>query len=155
MNRITTNISSESKRRSNFLYENLTSQIIGHSYEVMNELGIGFLESVYHKAFDLALRSGGLDVQSEVSLNVSFRGQNVGHFRADLVIEQKVIVEVKVAEAIVGEHKAQVINYLCASNLLVGLIINFGQAKIQTARLHHPSTLLSAPKHSPEGAALY
>jgi GxxExxY protein len=62
----------------------------------------------------------------------------VGNFRADLIIEQKVIVEVKVADAIAGEHKAQVINYLCASGLLVGLIVNFGQAKIQTARLHHP-----------------
>ena len=144
MDRITANISrSESNKRGLFLYENLTRQIIGHSYEVMNELGIGFLESVYHKAFEVALRSAGLDVQSEMPLNVSFRGQNVGNFRADLSIEQKVIVEVKVAEAIVGEHKAQVINYLCASDLLVGLIVNFGQAKIQTARLHHPSTLVS------------
>jgi GxxExxY protein len=146
--------SSESSRRA-FLYENLTREIIGYSYEVMNELGIGFLESVYHKAFEVALRSGGLDVQSEVSLNVSFRGQLVGSFRADLIVEQKVIVEVKVAETIAGEHKAQVINYLCASSLLVGLIINFGQAKIQTARLHHPRMLSTAPKNSPEGATLH
>src|ERR1700694_4959521 len=106
MDRITTNIElSGSNKESSFLYENLTRQIIGHSFEVMNELGIGFLESVYHKAFEVALRSGGLNVQSEVSLDVSFRGHNVGNFRADLIVEQKVIVEVKVAEAIVGEHK--------------------------------------------------
>jgi GxxExxY protein len=146
--------SSESSKRG-FLYENLTRQIIGYSYEVMNELGIGFLESVYHKAFEVALCSGGLDVQSEVPLNVSFRGQNVGSFRADLIVEKKVIVEVKVAETIAGEHKAQVINYLCASDLLVGLIINFGQAKIQTARLHHPKALSIAPEICPEGATLY
>ncbi|MGE5350872.1 MAG: GxxExxY protein [Acidobacteriota bacterium] len=139
MNRIEAKINCSKLNRKGFLHENLTRQIIGHSYEVMNELGRGFLESVYHKAFEVALRSGGLIVESEVSLKVSFRGHNVGNFRADLIVEQKVMVEVKVAEAIVGEHKAQVINYLCASNLLVGLIVNFGQAKIQTARLHHPS----------------
>lgn len=154
MDRITTNIERSSSNRKNFLYENLTRQIIGHSYAVMNELGVGFLESVYHKALEIALRSGGLDVQTEAPLNVSFRGHSIGKFRVDLIVEQKVIIEIKVAEAIIGEHKAQVINYLCASGLLVGLIINFGRAKIQTVRLHHPSVLPDIPKYSPEGATL-
>jgi GxxExxY protein len=125
----TVNIEHPASNRKNFLYENLTRQIIGHAYAVMNELGVGFLESVYHKAFEIALRSGGFEVQIEAPLNVSFRGHSVGNFRVDLIVEQKVIVEVKVAEAIVGEHKAQVINYLCASGLLVGLILNFAERK--------------------------
>ncbi len=124
-----------------FLYEELTEQIIGVAYDVMNELGIGYLESVYHKSFAIALRQSGLDVQHEVPLNISFRGCDVGTFKADLVVEQKVIIEIKVAEKIIGDHKAQLINYLCASNLLVGLIINFGQAKVQTARVQHPKVI--------------
>jgi GxxExxY protein len=121
-----------------FLYENLTRKIIGISYEVMNELGIGFLESIYHRALEIALRQNGFHVQSEVPIQVSFRGTNVGNFKADLIVDQKIIVEVKATEQIIGEYKAQVINYLCASDLCVGLIINFGQAKVQTARLQHP-----------------
>ena len=121
-----------------FLHEELSSKIIGLSYEVMNELGVGFLESDYHKSLEIALRSNGLKVQSEVPLGVAFRGFNVGQFKADLVVEEKIIVEVKAASNIIGEHKAQVINYLSASGLPVGLIINFGQYKVQTARLQHP-----------------
>jgi GxxExxY protein len=120
------------------LYEELTSVIIGKSYEVMNELGAGFLESVYHKSLFLALQQEGLCVQFEHPLSVLFRGHNVGNFKIDLVIEKKVIVEVKAVDNIIGEHKAQVINYLSASELFVGLIINFGKQKVQTSRLEHP-----------------
>ena len=119
------------------LYEDLSRKIIGLSFEVMNELGAGFLESVYHKSLEIALRLNKLQVQSEVALGVSFRGFKVGHFKADLIVEEKIIIEVKAVDNIIGDHKAQVINYLSASGLLVGLIINFGQAKVQTARLQH------------------
>lgn len=121
-----------------FLHEELSSQIIGLSYEVMNELGVGFSESVYHKALEVVLRLNKLKVRSEVPLGVTFRGYEVGQFRADLIVEDKIIVEVKATQNIIGEHKAQVINYLSASGLPVGLIINFGQFKVQTARLQHP-----------------
>ncbi len=121
-----------------FLYEDLSRKIIGLSYEVMNELGVGFLESVYHKSLEVILRLNKLQFQSEVPLGVCFRGFEVGHFKADLVVEEKMVVEVKAVDNIIGDHKAQVINYLSASGLLVGLIINFGQAKVQTARLQHP-----------------
>ena len=104
----------------------------------MNELGVGFLESVYHRALEIALCSSGFHIQSEVPLNVHFRRINVGYFKADLVVDQKIIVEVKAADNIIGEHKAQVINYLAVSGMLVGVIINFGQAKVQTTRLEHP-----------------
>ena len=126
------------------LYEELTSVIIGKSYTVMNELGAGFLESVYHKSLFLALQQEGLRVQFEHPLSVLFRGHNVGDFKIDLVIEEKVIVEVKAVDNIIGEHKAQVINYLSASELLVGLIINFGKQKVQTSRLEHPEIASNA-----------
>jgi GxxExxY protein len=121
-----------------FLYEDLTSRIIGRSYEVMNELGAGFLESVYHKSLFLALQQEGFCVQFEHPLAVLFRGHNVGNFKVDLLVEKKVIVEVKAIDNITGEHKAQVINYLSASELLLGLIINFAKQKVQTSRLEHP-----------------
>ena len=125
------------------LYEELTSVIIGKSYEVMNELGAGFLESVYHKSLFLALKQEGLFVQFEHPLAVLFRGHNVGIFKVDLLVEKKVIVEVKAIDNIIREHKAQVINYLSASKLLVGLIINFGKQKVQTCRLEHPKMVNS------------
>src|SRR5271168_526452 len=100
--------------KSPFLYEELSSKIIGLAYEVMNELGVGFLESVYHKSLEIALSLNKLKVRSEVPLGVTFRGFDVGQFRADLIVE----------------NKAQVINYLAASGLPVGLIINFGQYKV-------------------------
>ena len=78
-----------------FLYEELSSKIIGLSYEVMNELGVGFLESVYHKALEIVLRLNKLKVRSEVPLGVTFRGIDVGQFRADLIVEDKIIVEIK------------------------------------------------------------
>lgn len=121
-----------------FLYQNLTREIIGTSYTVMNELGVGFLESVYHKALDIALRQNGFNVQFEAPLKVFFRGYDIGTFKADLIVDQKIIIEVKTTDKIIGEHKAQIINYLSASRLPVGLIINFGQAKVEIARLQCP-----------------
>jgi len=125
------------------LYEELTSVIIGKSYEVMNELGAGFLKSVYHKSLFLALQQEGYSVRFEHPLAVLFRGHNVGNFKVDLVVEEKVIVEVKAVDKIIGEYKAQVINYLSASEFLVGLIINFGKQKVQTSRLEHPKIVNS------------
>lgn len=101
------------------------------------------LESVYHKSLFLALQQEGLCVQFEHPLAVLFRGHNVGNFKVDFVVEEKVIVEVKAVDNVIGEHKAQVINYLSASELLVGLIINFGKQKVQTSRLEHPKMLNS------------
>jgi GxxExxY protein len=135
MNSRIVELKSASSNVQSLLHEDLSRKIIGLSYEVMNELGIGFLESVYHKSLEVALRTNKLQVQSEVPLKVTFRGFEVGYFKADLIVEEKIIVEVKAVDNIVGEHKAQVINYLSASNLQIGLIINFGQGKVQTARL--------------------
>jgi len=103
---------------------------------VSNELGAGFLESVYQNALMLALRQKGLEVQAQVPLTVGFRGEEVGHFFADILVEDKVIVELKAVSTLVPEHQAQVINYLKASNLEVGLLVNFGKPRIEIKRLH-------------------
>ena len=117
------------------LYEDLTGKILEACFQVSNELGAGFLESVYHKALIIALRQKGLQVRSEVPVSVTFRGQNVGEFYADLLVEEKVIVELKAVSALAKEHIAQVINYLYASGMDVGLLVNFGTPKMEYRRL--------------------
>ena len=112
----------------------LTETIIGVFYDVYNELGFGFLESVYRKALHMALCEKGLKVEAEVAVLVFFRGVNVGDFRADLVVNDCVLLELKTAETIIIAHEAQLLNYLRATSLEVGLILNFGP-KAQVRRL--------------------
>jgi GxxExxY protein len=119
---------------SQYKHSELTEAIIGVFYEVYNELGFGFLESVYRKSMQIALEDKGLAVSAEMPVPVFFRGTNVGDFRADLVVNQLVLLELKTAEAIVLAHEAQVLNYLRATSLEVGLILNFGP-KAQVRRL--------------------
>src|SRR6185436_2228267 len=116
--------------------EELTAKILEACFEVANELGHGFLESVYLKALIVALRQKGLIVESEVPLQVLFRGQPVGNFCADMIVERQVLVELKAVKALAPEHQAQVINYLKASAIEVGLLVNFGTPKIEFKRLH-------------------
>jgi GxxExxY protein len=92
------------------LYEELTKKILKACFEVSNELGSGFLESVYQNALVIALKQKGLTVQAQAPLSVNFRGEPVGQFYADILIEEKVIVELKAVIALSGEHQAQVIN---------------------------------------------
>ena len=112
----------------------LTELIIGVFYDVYNELGFGFLESVYRRSLQMALRDKGLKVDAEVPVPVFFRGENVGDFRADLVVNGLILLELKTAESIVIAHEAQLLNYLRATSLEVGLILNFGP-KAQVRRL--------------------
>lgn len=118
---------------SNYKYSDLTQTIIG-LFDVYNELGFGFLESVYRKALRLSLEAKGLKVEAEVPVPVFFRGTNVGDFRADLVVNQLILLELRTAETIVIAHEAQLLNYLRATTLELGLILNFGP-KPQVRRL--------------------
>ena len=122
------------------LYEEITGKILAASFEVINELGSGFLEGVYEKALTIALRDTGLDVQVQVPLKVIFRGHCVGEYYADLLVEDKVIVELKAVKALLPEHQAQVINYLKATSRKVGLLRNFGHPKLEYYRLYGPGT---------------
>jgi|SRR5215213_2726727 len=109
-----------------FKYFLLTQQIIGVYYEVYNELGTGFLESVYQKSLALALKSAGLAVCSRIDIPVWFRGQQVGKFEGDLLVEKCVLLELKAARALDSSHKAQLLNYLRATDIEIGLLLNFG-----------------------------
>ena len=119
------------------LYEELTAKILEACFEVSNELGAGFLESVYQKALLIALRDKDLKAQAQYPLQVTFRGESVGEFYADILVEGKVIVELKAVTALAPEHQAQVINYLKATGIEVGLLINFGRPKLEYRRLHN------------------
>jgi GxxExxY protein len=104
----------------------VTSKIIGVFFEVYNELGTGFLESVYVEALAIALCDVGLSVERELPLAVSFRGKIVGRFRADLVVGGAVLIETKACPKLNPVHEAQLLNYLRATVLEVGLLLNFG-----------------------------
>lgn len=108
------------------IHKHLTQRIIGVFYEVYNELGCGFLESVYEEAVALAIRQAGLNVQKQFPVNVRFRGSVVGEFRADLLVENSVFVELKAARCLDTAHEAQLLNYLRATEIEVGLLLNFG-----------------------------
>ena len=104
----------------------LTQKIIGVFYDVYNELGTGFLESVYQKSLALALESAGLTVRRHIDIPVWFRGHQVGQFEADLLVEKCVLLELKAARALGSAHQAQLMNYLRATEIEVGLLLNFG-----------------------------
>jgi GxxExxY protein len=124
-------------------YRELTQRVIGVFYEVYNELGHGFLESVYQKAFGLALTSEGLRVFGKIEVPVWFRGQKVGDFEADLMVEERVLLELKAVRALDSAHEAQLLNYLRATEIEVGLLFNFGikpqfrRMAFDNARKHH------------------
>ena len=107
-------------------HRELTEKIIGVFYEVYNELGHGFLESVYERAFEIALKSKGIDVMRQIEVPVWFRGQQVGDFTADMLVEKCVLLELKAGRTLEAVHEAQLLNYLRATEIEVGLLFSFG-----------------------------
>src|ERR1700692_1282762 len=103
----------------------LTEAVIGSAFEVANVLGAGFLEKVYERALIRELASHGVNAKPQVSFPVCYKGHSVGEYFADLVVEEKVIVELKCVDRFANEHLAQCINYLKVSRLRVALLINF------------------------------
>ena len=103
----------------------LTERIIGTFYDVYNELGYGFLESVYEASLVLALRQLGLSVERQVPVPVWFRQHRIGEFRADILVKRKVLIEVKSARALDPAHEAQLLHYLKATEIEIGLLVNF------------------------------
>ena len=115
-------------------HRELTEKIIGVFYEVYNELGHGFLESIYEQALAIALVQAGMKVERQVAVSVFFRGRQIGDFRADMRADGKVLLELKAARAIDQAHEKQLLNYLRATDIEVGLLLNFG-VKPQFRRL--------------------
>ncbi|MCU7850458.1 MAG: GxxExxY protein [Candidatus Thiodiazotropha sp. (ex Lucinoma kastoroae)] len=113
----------------------ISQQVIGCAYTVGNELGPGFLESVYENALCLELVGKGLVVERQKQLNVTYKGEVVGKFFADILVESCLLLELKAVARLSPEHKAQVINYLKATGLNVSLLINFGKPRTEIRRI--------------------
>ena len=109
-----------------FRHAELTKAIIGCFYDVYNELGFGFIESVYENSLSLALRANGFEVHQQIAIPVWFRGAQVGDFDADVMVNHLILIELKTARAIEPSHLGQLLNYLKATEIEVGLLLNFG-----------------------------
>ena len=118
---------SDSSIDAGLLFRKTTNAILGGFYSVYNSLGFGFLESVYTNALIICLTRAGLQVDQQTPYEVFFRGQSIGMYRADLVVESTVIVEIKAARTIIPQHLYQLRNYLRVSQLRVGLLFNSGE----------------------------
>jgi GxxExxY protein len=112
---------------SNYVHSDLTSKIINCFYKVYNTLGYGFLEKVYENSMLIELKNLGLSCRAQVPIDVYYAGYKVGFYVADVIVENLVIVELKAAESLCDEHEHKLINYLKATDLEVGILINFGQ----------------------------
>jgi GxxExxY protein len=129
-----------------YKHQDLTKEIINAFYKVYNTLGYGFLEKVYENALGLELQKRGFKVTQQAPVTVFYDGEPVGHYVADMVINDLIILEIKSAETIVKAHEAQLLNYLRATNIEVGLVLNFGSKPeisrkvYETTRYRKPST---------------
>ena len=137
---------------SKLLHPDLTEKIIGIYYDVYNELGHGFLESVYRNCMQIALSQAGLSVQREFPVPVWFRNQEVGQFRADLLVENLVLLELKAVQSLDRSHEAQLLNYLRATQLEVGLLLNFGSSKPQFRKIVFENAKKKIRAHPRESA---
>jgi GxxExxY protein len=112
---------------SEYLHKDLTEKIISAFYNVYNTLGFGFLEKVYENALTIELNNIGLEVETKLPINVYYKESNAGNYFADLVVESRVIIELKAIETLLKEHELQLINYLKATDFEVGLLLNLGK----------------------------
>ena len=115
-------------------YEELTERIIGCAYQVYNQMGYGFLESVYEKCLLIELRKSGLAAEAQKAITVHYDGEVVGVFAADILVENNIILELKSVRQIAKVHEVQLVNYLVATGKDVGLLINFGEQRVEVKR---------------------
>lgn len=112
----------------NYKHNEITEKIIGAAYKVHNTLGSGFLEKVYQNSLVIEIRALGFGVEVEKPMKVYYPGEVVGNYVADIIVEGKVILEIKAVKELSGIHEAQILNYLKATGIEVGLLINFGRS---------------------------
>ena len=117
-----------------YIHSEISEGVLKCFYRVYNELGNGFLESGYEKALCQELNEFGFNLESQVPIRVFYKGQDVGDFKADIIVENKVLIELKAARAMDPIFEAQLLNYLRATEIEVGLLLNFGP-KPQIKRL--------------------
>jgi GxxExxY protein len=118
-----------------YQHSEITGQVIKAFYEVYNTLGYGFFERVYENALRIELKQQGVKVVQQSPIKVYYKKQLAGKFYADLLVEKKVIVELKTTEALTQAHEAQLLNYLKATRMPVGLLLNFGLTKPKVKRV--------------------
>jgi GxxExxY protein len=118
-----------------FLHKDLTQKIIGASFEVYNHLGYGYLEKVYQRALQVELLQHNLKAKLEHPIQVRYKGAIVGDYSADLFVEERVLVELKVAPEYCSADEAQLLNELVSTGVEVGLLINFGKERVEFKRL--------------------
>ena len=116
-------------------YEDLTQRIIGCYYDVYNELGVGFHEISYRKAMVIALGEIGLKSVEETPVEVFFRQKSIGHYKTDMIVEGTVILELKTLEKLTSKQEKQLLNYLAATPIEIGLLFNFGGEKPEFRRM--------------------
>ncbi len=126
-------------------YDALTYKIIGMAMTVHNELGPGFPEEFYQKAMEMLMKAEKVQHDREFPIEIFFRGQIVGKFELDFVVERSVVLEFKAVTALAPIHEQQVLSYLAASGLPVGLLINFGAIRLQQKRLFPSLAVQSSP----------
>ncbi len=117
------------------VYKELSYQIMAAVFEVYNTLGFGFLEKVYERALLKELCLRGIPVEAQKEIKVFYKGDEIGTYFADLVVNGEILLELKAVESLNNIHKAQVLNYLKATGLKLGLLINFGRERVQYERL--------------------
>jgi len=126
------------QRKEEFLYEELTYKIVGIGMKIHRELGPGFLEAVYEEAMIIELQKAGIIFKNQVELDVYYRGEKLNKkYRADFIIDDKVLVELKGTHGLTETDEAQMINYLKATKLQVGLMLNFGKSSLEWKRIFY------------------
>ncbi len=115
-------------------HRELTEKIIGCAYNVYNKMGFGFLESVYEKCLLIELHKACLDAESQKPITIYYDNEIVGEFVADIIVNDTVILELKSVRQIINAHEVQLVNYLVATGKPVGLILNFGESKVEVKR---------------------
>ncbi len=124
-----------SKQNVELQHKDITEAVIGAAFEVYNHLGYGFLESVYERAMKVELEARGLEADTQAEIRVRYKAVEVGFFRADILVNRCVLVELKVAADYCPADEAQLLNELKATGIRVGLLINFGRHKVGFKRL--------------------
>ena len=117
------------------LINHISEKIIGCAFSVSNALGSGFLEKVYQNALLIELANAGLQAEKEKQIQVLYKNQVVGDYFTDILVNQQIIIETKAVQSLNEVHQAQLLNYLKATNLPLGLLINFGTPKVQIKRM--------------------
>ena len=118
-----------------YKHSELTGEVLRCAFEVHNHLGCGFLEKVYERALIFELKAIGIKVEPQKSIKINYEGEFVGNYVADIIVEDKVIIELKVVEFLTKIHKAQMINYLKATGYEVCLILNFAKPRLEYQRI--------------------